>query len=176
MMDPVQLTSCTLTLVQNVGSFLCINIDTLTPHMGLCRILHDTHLSWLVGWEPVRIISKSHNFLFGTTTIQSFTFSNSHFFSGQSQHASSPSIVLYLWLGAIRPTAQSYNSSSVSLYCLGWPLRLLWGNSAYENLQQDTQWLKRCLYEMPYYVASPVRETGESSCTYKNQNFFLVHE
>jgi hypothetical protein len=29
-MDPVQLTSCTLTLVQNVGSFLGVNIDTLT--------------------------------------------------------------------------------------------------------------------------------------------------
>jgi hypothetical protein len=34
-----------------------------------------------------------------------FYFSNSHFFSGQSRHASSPSIVLYLWLGARRPTA-----------------------------------------------------------------------
>jgi hypothetical protein len=53
-----------------------------------------------------RIISKSHNFLFGTTTI---TFSNSHFFSGKSWHTSSPSIVLYLWLGARRPTAQSYD-------------------------------------------------------------------
>ncbi len=73
--------------------------------MGLRRILHDTHLPWPVGWEPVRIISKSHNFLFGTTTIQSFTFSNSHFFLGQSRHLSSPSIMLYLWLGAKRPTA-----------------------------------------------------------------------
>ncbi len=73
--------------------------------MGSCRILHDTHLSWTVGWEPVRIISKSHNFLFGTTPTPSITFSNSHFFSGQSRHASSPSIVLYLWLGARRPTA-----------------------------------------------------------------------
>ncbi len=106
-MDPVQLTSCTLTLVQNVGSILGINVDTLTPHMGSCRILHDAHHPWPVGWEPVRIISKSHNFLFGTTTIQSFTFSNSHFFSGQSQHASSSSIMLYLWLGARRPTAET---------------------------------------------------------------------
>jgi hypothetical protein len=31
-MDPVELTSCTLNLVQNVGSFLGVNIDTLTPH------------------------------------------------------------------------------------------------------------------------------------------------
>jgi hypothetical protein len=31
-MDPVQLTSFTLTLEQDVGSFLGINVDTLTPH------------------------------------------------------------------------------------------------------------------------------------------------
>ena len=33
-MDPVQLTSCTITLVQNVGSFLVLGIiiDTLTMH------------------------------------------------------------------------------------------------------------------------------------------------
>jgi hypothetical protein len=54
-----------------------------------------------------RIISKSYNFLFGTTTTQSFTFSTSHFFSGQSRHASSSSIVLYLWLEARRPTAST---------------------------------------------------------------------
>jgi hypothetical protein len=52
-----------------------------------------------------RIISKSYNFLFGTTATPSITFSNSHFFSGQSRHTSSPFIVLYLWLGARRPTA-----------------------------------------------------------------------
>jgi hypothetical protein len=52
-----------------------------------------------------RIISKSHNFLFGTSTTPTIIFSNSHFFSGQSRHASSPSIVLYLWLGARRPMA-----------------------------------------------------------------------
>jgi hypothetical protein len=47
-----------------------------------------------------RIIFMSYNFLFGTATTPSITFSNSHFFSGQSQHASSSLIVLYLWLGA----------------------------------------------------------------------------
>jgi hypothetical protein len=61
-----------------------------------------------------RIISKSYNCLFGTTTTQSVTFFTSHFFSGQSRHASSSSIVLYLWLGARRPTAQLYNSGMVS--------------------------------------------------------------
>ncbi len=129
--------------------------------MGSCRILHDTHLSWSVGWEPVRIIFKSNNFLFGTTTTQSFTFSNSHFFSGQSRHTSSSSIVLCLWLGARRLTAQSYDSSSVSQYNLGWPLRLLRGNSAYENLPCKAQRPKCCLYKTPYYAAAPVRETGD---------------
>ncbi len=61
-----------------------------------------------------RIISKSYNFLFGTTLTPSFTFSNSHFFSGESRHASSSLIVLYLWLGARRPTTQLYDSGMVS--------------------------------------------------------------
>ncbi len=129
--------------------------------MGSCRILHNTHLSWPIGWEPVRIISKSYNFLFGTTTTPSVTFSNSHFFSGQNWHASSPSIVLYLWLGARRPTAQSYNSSSVSRYYLGWPLRLLRGNFAYKNLPCKAQRPKCCLHKMPYYVAASVGETDD---------------
>jgi hypothetical protein len=176
-MDPVQLTSCTLTLVQNVVSFLVINVDTLTPHMGSCRILHDTHLSWPVGWEPVRIISKFYNFLFGTTTIQSFTFSNSHFFSGQSRHASSPSIVLYLWLGARRPTRHNHMIPVVSPGTTwGWPLRLLRGNSAYENLPCKAQWRKCCLYKMPNYVAALVRETGDVIAHLQEPEFFLVYE
>jgi hypothetical protein len=123
-----------------------------------------------------RIISKSSNFLFGTTTTPSITFSNSHFFSGQSQHASFPSIMLYLWLGARRSTAQSYNSSSVSRYYLGLPLHLLRGNSAYKNLSCEAQRLKCCLYEMPYYVAAPVRETGDVIAHLQEPDFFLVHE
>ena len=83
------------------------------------------------------------------------------FFSGQSWHTSSSLIMLYLWLGARRPMAQSYNSSSVSRYYLGWPLHLLRGNSAYENLPCKAQRPKCCLYETPYYVAAPVRETGD---------------
>ncbi len=104
---------------------------------------------------------SNNNFLFGTTTTPSITFSNSHFFSGQSQHTSSPSILLYLWLGVRRPTAQSYDSSSVSRYYLGWPLHLLRGISAYKNLPCKAQRPKCCLYETPYYVAAPVRETGD---------------
>ncbi len=61
--------------------------------------------------DDFQIESYAHNFLFGTTTTPYNTFFNSHFFSGQSQHTSSPSIVLYLWLGARRPMAQSYDSS-----------------------------------------------------------------
>jgi hypothetical protein len=53
----------------------------------------------------LRPFFKSHIFLFGTTATPSFTFYNSHFFSGQSWHASSSLIMLYLWLGARRPMA-----------------------------------------------------------------------
>jgi hypothetical protein len=56
-----------------------------------------------------KIIFKSYNFIFGTTTTPSISFSNSHFFSGQSRHASSSLIVLYLWLGADRLTTLSQN-------------------------------------------------------------------
>ncbi len=43
----------------------------------------------------------------------------------------------------------------------GWPLHLLRGNSAHENLPCEAQRPKCCLYETPYYVAAPVRETGD---------------
>ncbi len=62
-----------------------------------------------------RIIFKSCNFLFGTTTTPSITFSNSHFFSGQSRHASSSLIVLYLWLGAKRLTTHAATASTAAL-------------------------------------------------------------
>ncbi len=77
-MHPVQLTSCTLTLVQNGGSFLGINIDTLTPHMGLCRILHDAHRSQPVGWMPVLIISQSPILLRSTLKSLSLVASTRH--------------------------------------------------------------------------------------------------
>jgi hypothetical protein len=57
--------------------------------------------------------------------------------------------------------AQSYGSNSVSWYFLGRPLHLLRENYAYENLQCKTQRPKCCLYKTPYYVAAPVRETGD---------------
>jgi hypothetical protein len=60
--------------------------------------------------DHFQIESQAHNFLFGTTTTPSFTFSTSHFFSGQSRHAFSSLIVLYLWLGARRPTPE-YDTS-----------------------------------------------------------------
>ncbi len=38
-MDPVQMTSCTLTPVQNVGSFLVVVDDTLTLHPQTYEIM-----------------------------------------------------------------------------------------------------------------------------------------
>jgi hypothetical protein len=80
--------------------------------------------------------------------------------------------MLYLWLGARRPMAQSYDSSSVSRYYLGWPLRLLRGNSASKNLPCEAQRPKCCLYESPYYVAAPVRETGDVIVHLQESEFF----
>ncbi len=36
-------------------------------HIGLCRILHNTRLSWLIGQGLSCFISKVYNFLFGIT-------------------------------------------------------------------------------------------------------------
>jgi hypothetical protein len=36
--------------------------------------------------------------------------------------------------------------------------------------------LKCCLYETPYCVAAPIEKQAMSSCTYKDQIFFLVHK
>ncbi len=40
-------------------------------------------------------------------------------------------------------------------------MHLLRGNSASKNLPCKAQQPKCCLYEAPYYVAAPVRETGD---------------
>jgi hypothetical protein len=80
--------------------------------------------------------------------------------------------MLYLWLGARRPKAQSYNSSSVSRYYLGQPLDLLRGNAASKNLPCEAQQPKCCLYEMPHYVAAPVRETGDIVAHLQEPDFF----
>jgi hypothetical protein len=55
----------------------------------------------------------------------------------------------------------------------GWPLHLLRGNSAYKNLQQETQRRNCCLYEMPYYVAAPIRETGDVIAHLQEPDFFF---
>ncbi len=134
-----------------------------------------------------RIISKFYNFLSGTTTTSSITFSNILFFSGQSWHASSCSIVLYLWLGARRPTAQSYNSSSVSWYYLGWPLRLLRGNSASENLpckvNGQSAVSTRCPTLLQHLLEKQVTSLQELHSTrdflhmhLQEPDFFLVHK
>jgi hypothetical protein len=86
---------------------MCAKSECTLGCMGLCRILCDTYVPCSQAKDHFQIESQAHNFLFGTTTTPSFTFSNSHFFSGQSRHASSSSIVLYLWFGARRPTTVS---------------------------------------------------------------------
>ncbi len=68
--------------------------------------------------------------------------------------------MLYLWLGSERPTRHSFDSGMVSRYYFGWPLHLHRGNSAFKNLQHETQWLKCCLYET-LYAPAPIRETGD---------------
>jgi hypothetical protein len=80
------------------------NSECMLGYMGSVRIVHNTHVPRSQAKDHFQIESQVHNFLFGPTTIPSLTFSNSHFFSGQSWHASSSSIVMYLWLGAKRPT------------------------------------------------------------------------
>ena len=82
-MDPVQ----QVALYVNSGTECWIfprrqhwHLDTLTPHvgscMGLCRILHDTHLSQPDGRTPVLIISKAYNFLFGSSTTSRLNYAN----------------------------------------------------------------------------------------------------
>jgi hypothetical protein len=80
----------------NVHSDVWARVESYSIHMLLaCRLKITFTLSLKL------IIS------FLVYTTPSFiTFSNSHFFSGQSPHASSSSIVLYLWLGAERLTTQ----------------------------------------------------------------------
>ncbi len=107
-----------------------------------------------------RIISKSYNFLFGIfirLILPSLIVTYSQVRNGTPL----PLLSCYLWLGVRKPTTQSYDSSMVSRYYLGWPLRLHTGNSASKNLQQETQWPKCCLYKTPYYVAAPIREKGD---------------
>jgi hypothetical protein len=58
-MDPVQRSPCTLTLVQNVGSFLGINVDTLTPQ----------HHMWDHVWDRVGFYTI-HTFLNPTVECQ----------------------------------------------------------------------------------------------------------
>ncbi len=107
-MDPVQLTSCTLTLVQNVGSFLGINVDTLTPHMGSCRILHDAHLSQPVSWTPVLIISKAHNFIYHSSYYYYYSSSHYHLLPWLGTFHLTSHVCLRL---AIQPCAQFINLS-----------------------------------------------------------------
>ncbi len=110
-----------------------------------------------------RIIFKSYNYLFGTTTTPSTSFSRKE------------SILL--------------RSESACLFLFDRAVSLAWGQEAYytivrfpvqspgttqgdpcvflgetlptRNLPREAQRPKCCLYEMPYNVAAPVTETGD---------------
>jgi hypothetical protein len=64
------------------------------------------------GSEPIEAIWAMSNLEVAHACVMPVGYG--HFISGQSWHASSSLIMLYLWLGARRPTVQSYNSSMVS--------------------------------------------------------------
>jgi hypothetical protein len=78
----------------NVHSDVWDHVESYAIHVRLACRLKITFTSSLK-----LIIS-----FFGTTTTPSFLSLDSHFFSGQSRHASSSSIMLYPWFGAERPT------------------------------------------------------------------------
>ncbi len=108
-----------------------------------------------------RIISKSYNFLFGTSITPSFFSCNSHFFSGQSRNDSSSSL-FSCCISGLGPEGLLHNRKT-PVWSPGNLLRVTLasrGNSASENLQRETQRPKCCLYETPY-VAALVRETGD---------------
>ncbi len=133
--------------------------DIHTWSTYLLSILLRNHM-WELHWSANDGRQRRQQWQWRRQSLNLYISQNSHFFSGQSRHASSSLIVLYLWLGARRPTTQWYNSGMVSWYYLGWPLCLHRGNSASENLQQETQWPKCCLHKTPYVVA-PLREPGD---------------
>ncbi len=78
--------------------------------MGSCRILHDTHLSWTIGWEPVRIISKSYDFLFGTTTTPSLIVTSSQVRVGM------PLPLLSCCISDLGPEGLRYNCTTPVVY------------------------------------------------------------
>jgi hypothetical protein len=105
-----------------------------------------------------RIISKSYNFLFGIfirLLLPSLIVTSS-----QVRVGSSSSIVLSLaWGQKAYYTIIRFRYGLPVTY-FGWPLCLHRVNSASKNLPWEAQWPKCCLYETPYYVAAPIRETA----------------
>ncbi len=108
--------------------------------MGLCRILHNTHLSWPVSWEPVSIISQAHNFLFGITHTITFNSSSCYHLLPQSNMLLTSHTALRL---ANRPSAQvgwvklckaatlcpwtTYQCAQSLCTCLIWIWEAVWG-------------------------------------------------
>jgi hypothetical protein len=82
----------------------------------------------------------------------------------------------YLWLGAKRIITQSYDSGKPPGIFL---LRVTLASGETlptRNLPGKALRPKCCLYEMPYYVAAPVRETGDVIMHLQEPDFFLVHK
>jgi hypothetical protein len=93
---PAPLSSFGYVPTPNVHSDVWDHVESYAIHMFLAR-----RLKFIPTFSLKLIISflvqlQHHLFFFSL---------DSHFFSGQSWHASSSFIVLYLWLGAERPTA-----------------------------------------------------------------------
>jgi hypothetical protein len=85
----------------NVHLDVWVCVESYTIHMLLARKLKITftfRLKLIISF----LVQLQHLL---------FLFSNSPFFSSQSWHASSSSIVLYLWLGAERSTTQIENET-----------------------------------------------------------------
>jgi hypothetical protein len=106
--------------------WLGANSKCMLKYMGLCRILCNTHVRRLK-FIPTFSLKLIISFLVYKTQFF-ITLSNIHSFSGQSWHASSSLIVLYLLFGAERATKeglkfclqQSGNADIQEHYYNGW--------------------------------------------------------
>ncbi len=151
---------------------MCPNSECTLGYMGLCRILCDTHVPCLQAKDHFQIESYAHNFLFNIfirLLLPSLIVTSSQVRVGMPL----PLLSCYLWLGARRPTTQSYDSGVVSWYYSGWPLRLHRGNSASAYLPWETQWPKCCLYKLPTTLQHPLQKQVTSSRELHSMRDFL---
>jgi hypothetical protein len=81
--------------------------------------------------------------------------------------------MLHLWLGSERLITQSCNSGKPSGIFLLWVTLASGETLPTRNLPSEALRPKCCLYEMPYYVAAPVRETGDVITQLQEPEFFF---